>query len=190
MAGLGILARRSLGVVMGTIMAQGIAILVLPIFSRLVDAEDFGRFGIWLAATAICAVLSGSKIQIPIVNDQRVENIVQGAATAMIVATLVAALLVGLGLLLDHSINHLMASWTPRVYRRPGYRGLGDRGQSMHERGGDCPRQVPDSHPPAPGDRQRDRRLPADRAPDACPAASAWSWAMPRVRCWGQVTAW
>lgn len=106
------LARKSLKMMVGALAAQTIAIAVLPIFSRYLAAEDFGRFGVWYGVFAICLMLAGSKLQISIVNERAPEAMIAVVAIALLLSFCVSSLIVASGWAFAPGISHLMASWT------------------------------------------------------------------------------
>ena len=94
----------------GTAVAQGIALLGLPLLTRLYSPEEFGTLGVFVAMLGMISVMAGLRYEIAIPLPESDKSAANLLAVALLCSTVVSVLVTAVTLLFAGPISHLVNS--------------------------------------------------------------------------------
>lgn len=103
-------AKNVITLVTGTALAQVIPLAIMPIVTRLYSPEDFGVFGVYIAISAVLAVLITGRYELAIVIPRSDKDAINIVALSVGLASIVSFIVLVAILIAQESLAELMGS--------------------------------------------------------------------------------
>ena len=118
--------RGVLQIASGTVLAQGVAVLISPILTRLYDPVDFGVLAVYTALLTFGVAIATLRYELAISLPEDEDSALQIVVLCLLLSVLTAAV-IGLGLVFGGSVlRPLTSEWRVLVWAVPvGILGLG-----------------------------------------------------------------